>query len=85
MTGDLCTPTFSYTSSGQIKVESKDDIRKRIQRSTDGADALGLALYLAHLTRANLLKAQTVKRVAVMNMFPSQERKRRSFGYKYRR
>jgi hypothetical protein len=29
-------------SNGRIQVESKDDIRKRIGRSTDSADALAL-------------------------------------------
>lgn len=47
LTGDLTAPTWTYTSKGQIKVESKDDIRARIGRSTDGADGLGLALYAA--------------------------------------
>lgn len=43
--GDLCTPQYRYTSSGKIQVESKKDIRKRLKRSTDGADAVALALY----------------------------------------
>lgn len=51
LTGDLTAPTFSYTSRGQIKVESKDEIRKRLKRSTDGADAVGLALYRAEKLR----------------------------------
>jgi hypothetical protein len=45
--GDLTAPTWSYTSAGKIKVESKDDIRARLGRSTDAADALGLARYVA--------------------------------------
>lgn len=45
LTGDLTAPKWTVTSSGTIKVESKDEIRKRIGRSTDAADALGLALY----------------------------------------
>lgn len=45
LTGDLTAPKYGYTSRGQIQVESKDDIRKRIGRSTDAADALALALY----------------------------------------
>ncbi len=43
LTGDLTTPTYKYTSKGDIVVESKDEIRKRIGRSTDGADAVMLA------------------------------------------
>lgn len=38
--GDLTAPKWRVTSSGKIKVESKDDIRKRLNRSTDSADAV---------------------------------------------
>lgn len=41
---DLRTPKFQIVG-GKIKVESKDDIRKRIGRSTDAADAVQLAWY----------------------------------------
>lgn len=43
--GDLTAPRWTYTSNGKIKIESKDDIRKRLGRSTDYADALAMALY----------------------------------------
>jgi hypothetical protein len=43
--GDLTAPTYTYTSRGEIVVESKDKMRERIGRSTDEADALGLGLY----------------------------------------
>lgn len=36
--GDLTAPRWTVTSSGKIAVESKDDIRKRLGRSTDYAD-----------------------------------------------
>jgi hypothetical protein len=39
---DLCTPKFEITPRG-IKVESKEDIHKRLQRSTDYGDAVLLA------------------------------------------
>lgn len=45
--GDLSAPKYTYTSTGKIKVESKDEIRTRIGRSTDGADSLALALYMS--------------------------------------
>lgn len=45
LTGDLTAPQYKYTSNGKIVVESKDDIRARIGRSTDYADAWGLAEY----------------------------------------
>ena len=40
LTGELCAPRWSQTSTGRIKVESKDEIRKRLGRSTDKADAV---------------------------------------------
>lgn len=47
LTGDLTAPLWTYTSDGKIRVESKDDIRARIGRSTDAGDAFMLALYMA--------------------------------------
>lgn len=45
LVGDLTAPTWGFTSRGAIVVESKDDIKKRLNRSPDAADALALALY----------------------------------------
>lgn len=45
--GDLTAPTWTYRSDGKIVVESKDDIRERIGRSPDKADAVALALFAA--------------------------------------
>ena len=45
LTGDLVAPTWNVTSSGKVQVESKDDIRARLGRSTDYADAVALAVY----------------------------------------
>ena len=41
---DLCAPRYSHTTSG-IQIESKDEVRKRLGRSTDCGDALVMALY----------------------------------------
>lgn len=38
--GDLTAPKWRVTSNGRIQVESKDEIRSRIGRSTDSADAV---------------------------------------------
>lgn len=38
LTGELCAPTWEIVQGGKIKVESKDDIYKRLKRSTDLAD-----------------------------------------------
>jgi hypothetical protein len=40
LTGDLVAPKWKMTSSGKIKVESKDEIRKRIGRSTNKGDSV---------------------------------------------
>jgi len=39
---ELATPRFTFTSSGKIKIESKDEMRKRGIRSPDLADAFCL-------------------------------------------
>lgn len=46
--GDLSAPQWKVTSGGKIQVEGKDDIRKRIGRSTDDGDAVVMA-YAPHL------------------------------------
>lgn len=40
LTGDLTAPKWKVMSRGKIRVESKDDIRTRIGRSTDDGDAV---------------------------------------------
>jgi hypothetical protein len=40
LTGDLTAPTWRVMSGGRIQVEAKDDIRKRLGRSTDDGDAV---------------------------------------------
>jgi len=39
---DLCKPRFKFTSNGKLKVESKDEMRKRGMNSPDLADAFCL-------------------------------------------
>jgi hypothetical protein len=43
--GDLVTPRYQEHSSGRVKVELKDDIRKRLGRSTDDGDAVVYAFW----------------------------------------
>jgi hypothetical protein len=45
LTGDLTAPKWRMKSGGKIAVESKDDIRKRISRSTDDGDAVVQAFW----------------------------------------
>jgi len=40
LVGDLTAPTWKVLSGGRIQVEGKPEIKKRIKRSTDAADAL---------------------------------------------
>lgn len=39
---DLCVVQYKYTSNSQYKLESKDDLKKRLGRSPDRADAIAL-------------------------------------------
>lgn len=45
LTGDLTAPHWRVMSGGKIQIESKDDIKKRIGRSTDDGDAVVMAFY----------------------------------------
>lgn len=45
LTGDLTAPHWRVLSGGKVQVESKDDIRKRLGRSTDDGDAVVQALW----------------------------------------
>ena len=40
LTGDLCAPKFDQTSTGAIKIEEKDEVKKRLGRSPDVGDAV---------------------------------------------
>lgn len=42
---EMTAHRYTFDSSGRIRVESKDDVRARIDRSPDNADALLLAFY----------------------------------------
>ncbi len=42
LTSELILPVYTFTSTGKIKVESKDEMRKRYPRSPDVADAFCL-------------------------------------------
>lgn len=43
LTGDLTAPRWRYSRNGRIVIEAKDDLRKRIGRSTDSGDAVVMA------------------------------------------
>ncbi len=45
MHGDLSCPQYSLDTQGRQKVEAKAELKKRLGRSPDRADALALAVY----------------------------------------
>lgn len=47
LVGDLTAPHWKVTSGGNIQIESKDDLRKRIGRSTDLGDAVVQSCWIA--------------------------------------
>ena len=47
LTGDLTAPHWRVLSGGKIKLETKDDIRSRIGRSTDHGDAVIQAYWIS--------------------------------------
>ncbi len=46
---ELLAATYAFDVRGRRKVESKDDIKKRLKRSPDRADALALAIFHGHV------------------------------------
>ena len=53
---DLVTPKYKIRSDGKIQLESKDEMKKRLGRSTDKGDALALTFAYPVATRAQELK-----------------------------
>ncbi|HIP95826.1 MAG TPA: hypothetical protein EYH32_01280 [Anaerolineae bacterium] len=49
--GDLTAPRWKVVSGGKIQIESKDDIRKRLGRSTDVGDAAVMAFWYEPKTK----------------------------------
>jgi hypothetical protein len=52
---DLTAPIFSYTSKGQIKLETKEELKKRIGHSPDYGDSLAIALAAQKRTRLEII------------------------------
>ena len=44
--GQLATPTYKYGRGGRIQIEDKEEIKKRLNRSPDRADAIVMGLYV---------------------------------------
>jgi len=45
LTGDLTAPHWRVMSNARIQVEGKDEIKKRLGRSTDDGDAVVMAFW----------------------------------------
>jgi len=43
--GELIAPTYKFNARGKQVVEAKEEMKKRLKRSPDKADALGLSIY----------------------------------------
>ena len=66
LTGDLTAPHSRVLSGGKIQVESKDDIRSRIGRSTDKGDAVVQAFWISGvswLDAYGLIRCESCERV----------------------
>jgi phage terminase large subunit len=62
---EICSPRYAYTSSGKIKVETKDEMRKRGVHSPDLGDALMLTFASSAMTMHQGGKWATRRRVNV--------------------
>lgn len=71
---DLCSPRWLLSASG-IQIEGKEDVRKRLGRSTDRADAVIQAW--AHGEYREALRASGMKRQATANVGYSGAKRRR--------
>ncbi len=63
---DIVTPGYSYDSTARVKLEKKEDIKKRLGRSTDEGDAVCLTFAYPVTTGGNTYKpnrkAKAIKR-----------------------
>jgi hypothetical protein len=53
LTADLTAPKWEERAGAVIKVEKKDDIKKRLGRSTDFGDAVVQSLWVDHIPRGD--------------------------------
>lgn len=61
LAGDLTSLRYAYDGRGRIKLESKDEVRKRIGRSPDRGDALALAAVAFQAGRRIVLKRESLR------------------------
>lgn len=59
---ELVCPTYRFDAQGRQQVESKDEIKRKLKRSPDRADGLGLAVYEPPSSSAGLLRGGRSRR-----------------------
>jgi hypothetical protein len=64
LTADLTTPRFEPVTGAKIKIESKDDIKRRLGRSTDRGDAVAMALWSDSYARVRSEQATVLRPVS---------------------
>ncbi len=65
---ELLAPTFKTDKLGRMQVESKDDIKRKIKRSPDRADALALAVYHIAASSGEIRTVANATRRAVRSL-----------------
>lgn len=66
---DLCVPTFKMNRADKFELESKDDIKKRGQKSPDLADALALTFAMPVAPRTAFGQRQSMSMVSDYDPF----------------
>lgn len=61
LTGDLTSPKWEQSSNGRIKVESKDEIKKRLGRSPDHGDGVVMVFNARRSTPTDILPSGVSK------------------------
>lgn len=62
LTGELCAPRYKMMSNGKLQIESKADVKKRIGRSTDCADAVIQVMYAGDIAERGEFKSTSKRR-----------------------
>jgi hypothetical protein len=62
---DLVTPTYSFDAMNRMRLESKEDIKKRLGRSTDVGDALALTFAMPVRSRNDITERKHMQKAAI--------------------
>jgi hypothetical protein len=67
LTGDLTAPHWRVMSGGKIQIESKDDIYKRLKRSTDAGDSVMMAMWDSQVGTPGMVDQEIVSDLASLD------------------